>query len=308
MIDLLAFNIILDDIALPDGTNNLAVLGGGGPQAAFGMRLFSNRVGIVSGVGQDLPESVLAWFLQNNIDTQGLTYTRYPTLRATQVLRPNGQRSQIWKVPAEAVENQLGWQLNDLPDDYQAAQGWHLGIHPEHIDLDRIRNIKKVANRILSIETFRPVAGKVDIDALSELLRITDIFSVNLEEAQSLVGRKSPKKICEWFIENGKAIFVLRIDENGSLVANPSTRKILWVPAIQVPLQYVVGAGNAYCGGFLTGWIHTNDIMESGARGAVAASLWMEYGPNRIIDNRLKKVTQERLGWTVQHCQWLKQQ
>ena len=39
MVDLVAFGVILDDLVFPDGRTSLGVLGGGGPQTAFGMRL-----------------------------------------------------------------------------------------------------------------------------------------------------------------------------------------------------------------------------------------------------------------------------
>jgi cytidine kinase len=52
---LITFSIILDDIVFPDGTTRMGVLGGGGPQTAFGMRLWSDGVGIAAGVGDDFP-------------------------------------------------------------------------------------------------------------------------------------------------------------------------------------------------------------------------------------------------------------
>jgi cytidine kinase len=36
---LITFSIIIDDIVFPDGSTRMGVLGGGGPQTAFGMRL-----------------------------------------------------------------------------------------------------------------------------------------------------------------------------------------------------------------------------------------------------------------------------
>ncbi len=72
MVDYLAFNIILDDIVFPDGQTRMGVLGGGGPQTAFGMRLWSDSVGIVASVGPDLPATVLDWFNDTGIDTSAL--------------------------------------------------------------------------------------------------------------------------------------------------------------------------------------------------------------------------------------------
>ena len=45
MVDFFGFNIILDDIVFPDGQTRMGLLGGGGPQAAFGMRLWAESGG-----------------------------------------------------------------------------------------------------------------------------------------------------------------------------------------------------------------------------------------------------------------------
>lgn len=37
MIEYIAFGIIIDDIVFPDGHTQMSVLGGGGPQTAWGM-------------------------------------------------------------------------------------------------------------------------------------------------------------------------------------------------------------------------------------------------------------------------------
>ena len=130
-VDFVAFGIIIDDIVFPDGRTEMGVLGGGGPQAAFGMRLWAEYVGLVSGVGQDLPENVLAWFHASGIDTGGLRVTDCPTARAWQVMEADGRRTQIFRVSGEAVGKQLGRTLAVLPESYRKALGYHYGIHPD---------------------------------------------------------------------------------------------------------------------------------------------------------------------------------
>jgi len=54
--DFVTFGLILDDVVYPDGRTAMGMLGGGGPQTAFGMRLWSDSVGLVAGVGQKQSE------------------------------------------------------------------------------------------------------------------------------------------------------------------------------------------------------------------------------------------------------------
>lgn len=279
MIDYLAFTLILDDIALPDGTVQSSVLGGGGPQTAFGMSLFSHQVGIVSGVGRDLAPEISTWFAAQQIDTQGLAASDWPTLRALQVMGRDGNRRQVWQSAGDAIARQLGWRLEDLPEAYRRARGWHLGIHPDQFDLERLQEIKAAPGRVLSVEAFRPAGRPVAAAELQSLLDNVDIFSVNLQEAYSLVGEAEPEQLCERFMRLGQALIVLRIGDRGSWAANPGTGEIVYAPAVKVPVRYEVGAGNAYCGGFLTGWVEENNLQEACARGAAAASFWIERGP-----------------------------
>jgi hypothetical protein len=73
-LDLVVFTVIVDDLVFPDGTTSMGVLGGGGPQTAFGFRThFGNfSVGIAAGVGPDFPEQCADWLDTNGVDTEGL--------------------------------------------------------------------------------------------------------------------------------------------------------------------------------------------------------------------------------------------
>jgi Radical SAM superfamily/Flavoprotein len=48
--------IIIDDLRLPDGSTACDLLGGGGPQAAFGALLWTDTVGLLSRAGEDLED------------------------------------------------------------------------------------------------------------------------------------------------------------------------------------------------------------------------------------------------------------
>ncbi|MBC8097803.1 MAG: hypothetical protein H7Y11_00025, partial [Armatimonadetes bacterium] len=53
----IAFGIVIDDLALPDGTIIENILGGGGPQTAWGMAAALGsgvQVGLLAAVGADL--------------------------------------------------------------------------------------------------------------------------------------------------------------------------------------------------------------------------------------------------------------
>src|SRR6516162_9837720 len=50
-------SIVVDNIVLPDARTRMGVLGGGARHAAIGMRVWTERVGLLAAAGRDLPAS-----------------------------------------------------------------------------------------------------------------------------------------------------------------------------------------------------------------------------------------------------------
>jgi cytidine kinase len=267
---LVAFNIILDDIVFPNGHTAMGVLGGGGPQTAFGMRLFHDDVGLVGEVGTDLPEAARLWLSESGIDTAGVRQnTDRPSPRAWQVTENDGRRTQVWRVkPSRFLD------IESIPSHYLSAKGFHFGIHPEAPPLAFSQALKG-AGRIVSVEAFRGADRPPTPEALFTMLSMADIFSANLSEAQSLVGQGSARAVMRRLVEAAESramLMVLRLGEEGSLVAEGQTGQMVKVSAVPVNTVDAVGAGNAYCGGFLAAWIERHNIGWAGVCGAVAAS------------------------------------
>ena len=279
-VDFVTFGIVIDDVVFPNGQVVADLLGGGGPQTAFGMRLWADRVGLAARVGEDLPANAWAWLRETGIDTEGVRVTEYPTLRAWQHLSAEGGRRHEWRVPAQAIGAQLARSVEALPPGYRQARGWHLGLHPEEPNLAFLAGLRALGG-LVSVEPFRPAQQRPAPKALRALLAATDIFSPNLAGARSLVGPGTPEEVTQHLLEAGATVVALRLGAEGSLVATGrgSSGRRARIPALPVAVVDPVGAGNAYCGGFLTGWVDTGDVVEAGLRGAVAASFLLEqYG------------------------------
>lgn len=77
-LDLVVFTVIVDDLVFADGATRMGVLGGGGPQTAFGFRTHPGdfSVGLAAGVGPDFPNECADWLDANGVDTEGLMLVR----------------------------------------------------------------------------------------------------------------------------------------------------------------------------------------------------------------------------------------
>jgi sugar/nucleoside kinase (ribokinase family) len=292
--DYVAFGIIVDDLERADGLSRTGLLGGGGPQSAFGMRLWSDSVGLVARVGSDLPDAAWQWLRASGVDAEGVAITAWPTLRARQQLDQAGRRRHAWLVPEAAISAQLQRTVAQLPAGYRRARGWHLGVHPDDPDWDFLAGLKALGG-LVSLETFRPTAQPLAPAALRRLLQAADIFSPNALSAESLVGSGEAEAMASRLLAAGAGVLALRLGARGSLVAEARTGWAAWIPALPVTVVDAVGAGNAYCGAFITGWAESGDLVESGLRGAAAASIIIEHYGVPVVTPEIQQEAALRL-------------
>ena len=87
----------------------------------------------------------------------------------------------------------------------------------------------------------------------------------------------------------------LRCGAAGSVVYRTDTGETHVIPAVATHVVDPVGAGNAYCGAFLAGWVQTRDLRTAGLYGAVAASFLIEQVGLPPARADLRQRAQERL-------------
>ena len=271
------FSIILDDIVLADGRTYMAMLGGGGPQTCYGARLFlrAGEVGIASGVGVDFDRS---WFETAGIDLRGLrTSAGIPSMRAWQLIDHDERRTQVWRVPMAAVQAGLDRSLALLPTSYLSAESFHLGVHPDQPDIDFLQSLRQLPQRpLISVEVFKGADRLPDTEFLASWLSLCDVFSANSAEALSMGAPERPQDAARWLVAMGAKIAILRMGSAGSLVCRGDEMVfVAALPVRQLPIG-AVGAGNAYCGGFVAAYLQHGNLQRAGEAGALAAKLLIE--------------------------------
>jgi len=279
-IDYFTHSVIIDDIVFHDGRTLMGVLGGGGPQTAFGMNLWARGgVGLCGGVGLDFPPPAQAWLDSMGIDTMGLRRDpAHRSLRAWQIIEEDGRRTQVMRSQGATIPTHLALKPEQVPDAYWAARGFHFGVHPESPNL-RIMQALQARGITVSVEPFREASRPLTDAELRALLTSCEIFSPNLVEAESLIGNGEPMTLIRRLTDAGAAIVALRMGAEGSLLHQAATGATHHIPAVQTTVIDPVGAGNAYCGALLVGWLETGDLRQAGQYAAVAASFLVEqYG------------------------------
>lgn len=287
--------IIIDDIVLPDGTEKMGILGGGLTHAAMGMRVWSENVGLVSGVGADFRGDFMA-MIEAYFDVSGLRiYEDEPTPRAWQKFDADGTRNEVFQTDFTRMKDLIP-EPEALPQTYSPLKGVHLHCPPEDVS----RWVPKLRDNGCGIILWEPW-DDFCIPANETLFRensaMVDIVSPNLREGRLLTGMKNPRAIIIRLKEFGARTAILRMAEAGSLIIDKKG-DLHWVPAYPVEdIVDVTGAGNAYCGGFIVGYYRTGDVKEAGWYGGVSASLALhQFGALYSLDN-IHETAQQRLEW-----------
>jgi sugar/nucleoside kinase (ribokinase family) len=266
--------IIIDDIVLPDGTRKMDVLGGASTHAAMGMRLWTDRVGLVSGIGKDYAAKTLA-NLGDYSHTDGvMVVPKIKTPRAWQVFDVKGHRAETFQTDRETLIDLLP-KPADLKDFYTKISGVHLNCKPEEVQ-SWTTHLREMGCEIILWEPWDEFCVPQNQTQFIENAKAVDFVSPNLREGRLLTGLENPLDVVRQLNVSGARVAVLRMGEKGSLISTHQG-DVIEIPACPVKeVVDVTGAGNAYCGGFIVGYTQTGDLQQAGRYGAVSASFALE--------------------------------
>lgn len=276
-----SWGIILDDIIYPNGRSAMGMLGGGGLYAASGMRLWHNDVAICAAVGADFDPHLLEPL---GFDSSGLLITDLPTPRAWQLLEENGRRTQIPRISHEAWFQQLVTTpySQPIPPTCQAA---HFLGRGDAVEEPVVRALAE-AGVVLSAE---PIIGAdstpEELAVVRRCLPYFAIFAPGGPDITLLVGEGTPEAQLRALADLGPRWVALRQGAAGSLVYDGENGRFYRVPAAPATVVDVTGAGNAFCGGLLVGWLETGDIRQAAAMACVSAAMTLEQVGPRPIDD-----------------------
>ena len=278
MIDFAIYGkIILDSIRLLDGRVVRRVLGGGGPQAAFGARVWHDSVGLLSRVGDDFPAGNQAELEAVGADLQGV-------VRLAGIPTPHGGL-QYNDSEYRADDPQLGLDLAGLtlaieklvvhpiglPADYQKPLCIHLIT--EFADEPMVQNALalQAAGSIFSLEPLIWSDDWRNREEMLALVRQADTVTPDWPAASGIAGSDDPLTVMRYWSTLGPALVAVRHGSHGSYVWDREHDEMWCLPPVPVAAVDPTGAGNAYGGGLCVGWALGREARLAGAYAAISA-------------------------------------
>lgn len=265
--------VIIDDIQLADGRLVRGLLGGGGPQAACGARLWSEGVGLVTRTGADLVPAQETALRALDVDLQG--WREFPGIPTPRTLMRYDGQEYLTGGLASCRED---WtclldQRVPLPPAYRQPKAIHLIT--EFPDEPMVADALALRGRgaILSLEPLLLSMEPEEWDRMLALVRQVDMVTPDWPAARAVAGSDDPRRVLEAWSRLGPDVVAIRHGARGSYVWGRSRDEAWHIPAVSVHVVDPTGAGNAYGGGLCVGWTESQDTLVAGCRGAVAAAI-----------------------------------
>ena len=275
--------VAFDAIETPFGKTD-KIVGGAATYAGLAASYFTDKINLVSVVGDDFPKDTINLFHKKNINTEGLQIK-------------NGEKTFFWSGKYHNDMNTRDTLVTDLnvlgafdpivPDYYQDCEFLMLGNLMPQVQKSVIERLWKRPKLIVmdTMNFWMDIAW----DALHETLAMVDVLTINDAEARQLSGEYSLVKAAQKILQLGPKYLIIKKGEHGALLFDKN--QVFYAPAL--PLEDVfdpTGAGDTFAGGFIGHLAATNDISFDNLKraiifGSAMASFCVEkFGTERIIN------------------------
>jgi len=269
--------IIIDDIRLRSGEIVRGVLGGGGPQAVFGARLWHDSVGFLSRSGDDIEAEHVQTLNELSVDLNGwVRFAGIPTARGNMLYDENeyqlleDERGGKLLTKRESWFKLLGQRL-PIPESYQQPRAIHLitEFHDEPMVQDALRLRQQGA--LLSLEPILDYQTWHKCDQMLALIKQVDIVSPDWPAASGIAGTQNPKEVLRYWSKLGPQMVTVRHGQHGSYTWD-RVHDLFWhIPAVPVDVVDPTGAGNCYGASACVGWLKSKEARVAATYGAVSA-------------------------------------
>jgi ribokinase len=268
--------LTVDDIVLPEGSCERAVLGGGALYSAVGARIWNDRVGIHAVAGTAHHADVVRGIAARGLDASGIGIVPGNGLELWLLHESETDKQQVPKLSSSTPE-ELDAGRGPLPQGYRAAKGFHIAPQRPQGSFAHLETLDGLAPRpVITLD----ILSDAYVDARLYLdLAFLDRLDAFLPSEAEVARLWRPTDLGRWAREQAAAHgchVAVKLGRAGSLACEAGGGRLYRVPAYPARVLDTTGAGDAYCGGFLAGLVAGRPVSECAAMGTVSASYVVE--------------------------------
>ncbi|MBS7654807.1 carbohydrate kinase family protein [Candidatus Bathyarchaeota archaeon] len=275
-------HVSVDNIQNVNGSN--VQPGGAALYAAIAAKTLFENVYLVSVVGSDYPFLDVLNFFQRSF----LKVSKAPSTRFT--IRYNA----LWE--AKYLEASYGAGLMISPS-LVPVKNIEPGsiVHISPLPPPKVKNIvhalrEKASKTLISVNAWMGYIKGGNRSILREVASEVDFFILNDSEAKALTEARSLSTALK--ILKSKML-VVTLGELGAIISREDG-EIQMIPALRFPIEKLVdttGAGDTWCGSFLSAYKQTGDLMKSVTAASIISSIKCSgWGFSKLLNLKFKKV------------------
>ena len=271
---LITGTVAFDEIETSKGSSG-KVIGGAGTYIGLASSLFSNRLAIVSIIGDDFPKNEIKFLNDREINTDMI-----------QILA--GEKTFYWK--GKYHENMIG--RDTLVTELNVLEKFNPKVNTEFSDSEIILlgNLHPVVQNSVISQSTNPERFIIldtmnfwmdnALDELKDVIRKVNLIIINDEEAQQLTSEANIFIAAEKILKMGPQKVIIKKGEHGSVYLDNFQKYI--IPAYPVTsLVDPTGAGDSFAGGIAGSLsnkseIGFKEIKEAMIFGTLTASFCVE--------------------------------
>jgi sugar/nucleoside kinase (ribokinase family) len=301
-----------DYILTPEGKPYLDKPGGSLLYAATGAGIWESGIGLVGRVGEDYPQEWIEQAARAGFDTNGVRFLddnldlrafyAYSDVDTCHTDNPVSHFARLglsfpkmllgYAGPSPAVDSRiqqtaLTIRQNDLPSEYLDATAAHFcpldylshSLLPTTLRQGRITTI--------TVDPSPGYMNPIYWEQIPAVVKGITAFITSEEKLRNLFQGRSTDlwEMAETISSYGCEIVVVKRGSQGQLLLDHSNQGHWQIPAYPARVSDPTGAGQAFCGGFLTGFRATYNALEGVLAGSISASLTVEgSGPFYALD------------------------
>ena len=267
--------VVTDEIHFPDGNVKIAP-GGAGFYALCGLRLWSDQVVAVTGIGEDYEKLHGEWYRRNHISMEGFRIKDARSPYTIVEYFPDGERIET---PALGLEH------------FRSLETTGEEVVPY---LDSAEGNKKDSSCKIMWEIAADAAQKENLETVRKIAGQLHAFSINMTEAKSLFGTSDREQIIEELRSWGLELIFLRQGAKGAvMITADEVVEVLSQPDVQV--VDATGGGNSSTGAVLCGLVEGRSPEICGRMGSISAAMCIsQYGVPEEITEEMRKEAWEK--------------
>ncbi len=282
--------VAFDAIETPFGKTD-KIVGGAATYIAWSASYFSNKVNIVSVIGDDFDMNELELLKKRGVDTSGIEIKK-------------GKKSFFWSGKYHLDMNSrdtLVTELNVLmefnpvlPDAYKESDILLVGNIDPNLQIKVIEQLDE-RPKLIVLDTMNFWMTPAFLPALMKAIEQCDVLAINDAEARQLSNEYSLVKAARKILAMGPKYLIIKKGEHGALLFHEN--EVFFAPAL--PLEDVfdpTGAGDTFAGGFCGYLDKTRDIsFENMKRAIIYGSAMASFCVERFGTERLKTLSHQEI-------------